>query len=634
MIDDPRLIGQLSRVAPLALHPEPHLTVIPEPKVPMAQRNCSSCRVPVGRATGERAGRDQGTCTACGHPYSFVPALHSGELVGGQYEILGCLAHGGQGWIYLAADRNLPDHFVVLKGLLSIQDDTALKIALAERKFLTQMHHPSIVKIYTFVTHRNAGYIVMEYLGGISLATLLRQLEEDPLRESRPGLDAVVDFGLALLPALQHIHDLGLVYCDVKPANLMQVGAELKLIDLEAVQRINDRNARPYGTLGFEAPEISKEGASIASDIYSVGRTLLALALPLRGFFTTYRYSLPPLEETALFRRHDSFYRILARACALDPRDRFASVTELHRQLQGVFREVIQADRPVTAELPYAPRSTLFNPPATTGSTLTWNQLPTLREVTDPMLNWHLEVAQAALSDGDLDRVDQFLQQIRQHAPEQWQATWVQGLRELKAGDDPAALRSFTDVYRRLPGELAPKLAQGLAAERCREFTTAIDRYTVCATTDVTYRTAAAFGLARVHADHPTPHRAVAALDLIPSTSSAWPLARLHRAWLLGGPQADLQSLSESLASIQGVAIDHDQGFELRITVLQRALDLVLESGPVPDLWIGGCPAMESGLRDGLERAYRESARFAPPHSNRRYQLVDAANAVRGWSLR
>ncbi len=634
MIDDPRLIGQLSRVAPLALHPEPHLTVIPEPKVPIAQRNCSSCRAPVGRDAGERAGRDQGTCNDCGHPYSFVPALHAGELVGGQYEILGCLAHGGQGWIYLAADRNLPDHFVVLKGLLSIQDDTALKIALAERKFLTQMHHPSIVKIYTFVTHRNAGYIVMEYLGGISLATLLRQLEEDPLRESRPGLDAVVDFGLALLPALQHIHDLGLVYCDVKPANLMQVGAELKLIDLEAVQRINDRNARPYGTLGFEAPEISKDGASVASDIYSVGRTLLALALPLRGFFTTYRYSLPPLEETALFRRHDSFYRILARACALDPRDRFASVTELHRQLQGVFREVIQADRPVTAELPYAPRSTLFNPPATTGSSLTWNQLPALREVTDPMLNWHLEVAQAALSDGDLDRVDQFLQQIRQHAPDQWQATWVQGLRELKAGDDPAALRSFTDVYRRLPGELAPKLAQGLAAERCREFTTAIDRYTVCATTDVTYRTAAAFGLARVHADHPTPHRAVAALDLIPSTSSAWPLARLHRAWLLGGPQADLQSLSESLASIQGVAIDHDQGFELRITVLQRALDLVLESGPVPDLWIGGCPAMESGLRDGLERAYRESARFAPPHSNRRYHLVDAANAVRGWSLR
>ncbi len=634
MMQDALLTGQLTRVPPLLPQSDPRETLVADPKIPVSQRFCASCRAKVGRDAGGRIGRDHGSCSACGHPYSFVPQLKPGELVGSQYEVLGCLAHGGQGWIYLAADRNLPDHYVVLKGLLNVQDDTALKIALAERKFLTQMHHPAIVKIYTFITHRNSGYIVMEYLSGISLATMVRQLEEDPLRESRPALDAVVDYGLALLPALKHIHDLGLVYCDIKPANLMQVGAELKLIDLEAVQRINDSSARAYGTVGYEAPEVPKDGASIASDIYSVGRTLLALSLPVRGFFSTYRHSLPPAEETALFRRYDSFYRILARACALDPADRFENAAEFHSQLQGVFREVVQADRPTNSELPYSPRSLLFTTPQTTGAHLDWRQLPALREVGDPLLDWHLGVAQEALSDGNLDRVDQFLRQIRQHAPDEWRATWVQGLRALKAGDDPGALRAFTDVYRRLPGELAPKLAQGLAAERCREYTTAINRYTVCATTDLTYRTAAAFGLARVHAENPTPHQAVAALDLIPRTSSAWPLARLHRARLLGGPDADLQSLRAALESIDGVAVDPEPGFELRIRVLHRALELVLAQGPVPDLWIGGCPALESGLRDGLERAYRESARLAAPHSLRRYQLVDAANAVRDWSLR
>src|SRR5262249_49222065 len=122
-----------------------------------------------GRTRGDRPGRAEGFCPACGAGFSFTPKLHSGDLVGGQYEVLGCLAHGGLGWIYLARDRNVSDRWVVLKGLLDSADPDAMAAAMAERQFLATVEHPNIVKIYNFVQHGDAGYIVMEYVGGRSL---------------------------------------------------------------------------------------------------------------------------------------------------------------------------------------------------------------------------------------------------------------------------------------------------------------------------------------------------------------------------------------------------------------------------------------------------------------------------------
>ena len=96
----------------------------------------------------------------------------------GQYEVVGCLAHGGMGWIYLARDRNVSDRWVVLKGLLNSGDDDAMAAALAERRFLAEVEHPNIVKIFNFVQHEGSGYIVMEYVGGA-------QPQADPHRPPR-----------------------------------------------------------------------------------------------------------------------------------------------------------------------------------------------------------------------------------------------------------------------------------------------------------------------------------------------------------------------------------------------------------------------------------------------------------------
>src|SRR5699024_1428381 len=99
------------------------------------------------------------------------PKLKRGELVAGQYEIVGPIAHGGLGWIYLANDHNVSDRWVVLKGMMADPNDMDMAVVQAEREFLAEITHPGIVKIINFIDSAGGetGFIVMEYVGGPSL---------------------------------------------------------------------------------------------------------------------------------------------------------------------------------------------------------------------------------------------------------------------------------------------------------------------------------------------------------------------------------------------------------------------------------------------------------------------------------
>ena len=168
-----------------------------DPLVPESKRFCGTCERPVGRGRDGQPGLTEGFCAHCGSPFSFTPKLQPGEMVAGQYEVLGCLAHGGLGWIYLARDHHLGLRWVVLKGLLNTGDAAAQEAAVAERRFLAEVDYPTIVGVYNFVQHADrrtgetAGYIVMEYVGGQSLRQILldhRQIKRVAAPAGRPRL--------------------------------------------------------------------------------------------------------------------------------------------------------------------------------------------------------------------------------------------------------------------------------------------------------------------------------------------------------------------------------------------------------------------------------------------------------------
>ena len=631
--------------------------VMTDPQVPENKRNCANCAAPVGRSQNDRPGRPEGFCGSCGTAYSFTPKLKSGDLVAGQYLVAGALAHGGLGWIYLARDRNVSDRWVVLKGLLNAGDKDALAAAIAEQRFLAQVEHPLIVEIYNFVTHDDAGYIVMEYVGGVSLKQVLKERMRanggayDPL-----PVDQALAYVVEILPAFQYLHDLGLVYCDFKPDNLIQVGDAVKLIDLGGVRHLDDRDSAIYGTVGYQAPEVPTTGPSIASDLYTIGRTLLVLCMEFRGYQSTYLQSLPDPATTPLFQNYPSLYWLIAKCCAPDPADRFASADELRSQALGVLREVVAARTEGTALTSAA--SVHFTSPAVSTAGIDWSQLPVLRP--DPGDPQHTFVTSlpagepeerlAILEGAPEDTAEVWLARSQEEVrrgngasaraaagellkddPWDWRALWVIGLAHLRTGAPAEARAAFNAVYQQVPGELAPKLALAVACEAVGDGEVAEGLYRTCAQTDAAYAAPAAFGLARVRAARGDTAGAVAALDLVPPTSRGYGESRRLRAEvIMAGQGVGLPALDEALRSVDGVRMDVAERESFTARVLERALVLVhggATGGPV-----GPYAADEHSLRAALEQRYRLLAREAPDEAER-FALVDRANAVRPWTL-
>lgn len=639
---------------------DPSTALMENPVVPEDKRNCPSCGEEVGRSRDGVPGRTEGFCPHCRNPFSFDPKLQPGDLVAGQYEVAGCLAHGGLGWIYLARDKNVSDRWVVLKGLLNSGDADAMAAAIAEQQFLAQVEHPLIVEIYNFVTHEGAGYTVMEYVGGTSMKELLKTRMEDNHGLYNPlPVDQAIAYLLEVLPAFQYLHDIGLLYCDFKPDNIIQVGDAIKLIDLGGVRRIDDADSAIYGTIGYQAPEVAQVGPSIASDIYTLGRTLVVLIAEFRGYQSRWVDSIPGPDVLTVFAQHDSLYRLIMKCCAPDPADRFTSADELRLQLLGVLREVVASQTDGTSLT--SASSVLFEAPTISSSMMAWDQLPGLRpDSTDPQFAWlstvsvddpqarmaaldlapanspevQLARARAALEMQRPDLVEHITNDMLADDPWEWQAVWMTGLAALQHQDWVRAQLAFNAVYGQVPGELAPKLALAVACERGGQPDVAENLYGICASTDANYAAPAAFGLARVRRARGDVDGAVEGLDLVPTTNRGYAEARRLRAQvILGRPNKGLETLAEALDTVAQVRLDPTDRLQLTATVMEEALATVRKGGDKPKITIGEHPATERGLRDGLEKTYRSLSRMTR-EGNERVALVDKANAIRRWTLR
>ena len=653
-----RLGAGITSVPPAPV-PDPRSVIMKDPQVAEDRRVCAKCGAPVGRSRDGQPGRSRGFCPKCRTEFSFEPKLHPGDVVSEQYEVLGALAHGGLGWIYLARDRNVSNRPTVLKGLLNTGDYDAYQAAVAERQFLAEVQHPLIVNIYNFALYENAGYTVMEYVGGSSLKQLLkaRMAAENGNYNPFPP-DQAIAYIVEILPAFGYLHSQGLLYCDFKPDNLIQAGDTVKLIDLGGVRRVDDYDSAIYGTVGFQAPEIATVGPSVASDIFTIGRTLAVLLFEFRGYQSTYVKSLPPVDEVPIFQRYDSLYRVLAKATAENPNDRFQSADELRDQLLAVLREVVAGDGPGGAARQSTP-SVLFGAPAASGSTLTWDELPQLHpDPADPAAAWLASVSiddpvqrltaladapynsvevrlaqgRAAIEAGQYALADATIEQILTADPWEWRAVWLAGLAALARNDATAATTAFNTVLSQVPGELAPKLALGLACELSGERELAQGLYRICTAVDANYVAPAAFGLGRTALATGDVDGALAALDLIGPTSGAYVTARRTRADILADSDKGLPALADAAATIEAVPVDPRERHLLVAKVLTRALDHVQRSGAEPQTKVAGVPATEPELRAGAEQALRRLAALTSDRAER-IRLVDAANAVRPRTL-
>lgn len=208
------------------------------------------------------------------------------ELINNRYLIVKKIGSGGMAEVYLALDTVLDREVAlkILRGDLS-HDPVALLRFQREANAISKLNNPSVVEVYDVGEDNGQHYIVMEYITGTTLKTLLKR---------RGALDRyeAVSIMRQLTEALFVAHEANIIHRDIKPQNvLIKDDGTVKLTDFgiaiagDALELT--RHDSVLGSVHYMAPELSRgEGASVQSDIYALGVVfyeLLSGELPYRG---------------------------------------------------------------------------------------------------------------------------------------------------------------------------------------------------------------------------------------------------------------------------------------------------------------------------------------------------------------
>jgi serine/threonine protein kinase len=259
----------------------------------------------------------------------------------GKYEIVSSLGEGGMGVVYKARDPLL-DRVVALKTILLSDPEREadlLKRLTMEAKSAARLQHPNIVIVYDFGVDQTP-FIAMEYVEGANLARLIA--DRAPM-----ALDMKINIVTQLCDALSYAHELGVYHRDIKPSNicLTKKGAP-KLLDF-GLARFDDtrltKTGMTSGTLAYISPERMQGETGPSDDLFALGAVAYEIFTGERAFpGATYgdilrnmlsgRYPRPASEVAPLPKELDP---ILARAAALDRKERYQTAAELGKALEA-----------------------------------------------------------------------------------------------------------------------------------------------------------------------------------------------------------------------------------------------------------------------------------------------------------
>jgi serine/threonine-protein kinase len=144
----------------------------------------------------------------------------------GKHKLLGHIGSGGMSSVYLA-EHCMMHTLRAIKVLPQSRLGKSSYLARfqQEAKAIASLNHPNIVRAYDIDNQGDTHYIVMEYVDGPDLQTMVKK--NGPL-----SFDKVADYIAQAAHGLQHAHDVGLIHRDVKPANLLVNSAgRVKLLD-------------------------------------------------------------------------------------------------------------------------------------------------------------------------------------------------------------------------------------------------------------------------------------------------------------------------------------------------------------------------------------------------------------------
>lgn len=255
---------------------------------------------------------------------------HKGFFLG-KHKLLGHLGTGGMSTVYLA-EHTVMHHKRAIKVLpkAKLTNSSYLARFQREAKAIASMSHPNIVRAYDIDNEKDTHYLVMEYVEGVDLQTLVK-------RNGPVPYDVAADYIIQAAHGLQHSHDSGLIHRDVKPANLLvSTEGHVKVLDLglalfadeEEASLTMDYNDKVLGTADYLAPEqaLNSHNVDGRADIYGLGGTLYFL---LTGH--------PPFPDGSIAQRIAKHQKIMPEEIRKDRPD-------CPGELEGICVKMLQKD--------------------------------------------------------------------------------------------------------------------------------------------------------------------------------------------------------------------------------------------------------------------------------------------------
>lgn len=216
----------------------------------------------------------------------------------GHYELISPIGSGGMAEVWLArrgvGGSDLAKYVAVKRMAPGLAQQSAYReMFKAETEMSMALSHPNVVQVFDFGAEEGEAYIVMEWVDGVNLGSLLSRLQD--MGRSLPAATAMFIVG-ELLRALHYSHtfrlnddSVGVIHRDVSPQNLLlSVNGNVKLTDF-GVARLVDENTsgtHPKGKLRYMAPEqLGGQGMDARLDLYAVGAIMYEMIMgePLRN---------------------------------------------------------------------------------------------------------------------------------------------------------------------------------------------------------------------------------------------------------------------------------------------------------------------------------------------------------------
>ncbi|KAJ3293316.1 hypothetical protein HK104_004582 [Borealophlyctis nickersoniae] len=200
-------------------------------------------------------------------------AVESSTL--GHYQLGNCIGRGQFGAVYKALNMETGRVVAMKRIPLADQGKEGIADLMTEVDLLKSLSHPNIVKYEGFIQNENYLHIILEFVEGGSLLSLMKTFGTLPEK-------LAVNYVEKMLEGLQYLHERGVVHCDLKCANILTTkDGDIKLSDFGVSKQLGglDKNTQAVaGTPYWMAPEIIElEGPSTLSDIWSLGCTIIEM---------------------------------------------------------------------------------------------------------------------------------------------------------------------------------------------------------------------------------------------------------------------------------------------------------------------------------------------------------------------